>query len=118
MVGPDHVVALAVSAVLLIGFVTVEGRVAHPLLPLHIVRDRAAGRLRDIALAGRRVRGLPIPDLLHAAEPRLLAVEDRPRIPADDRHDRPHRHDGADRVLPRTGAKPLVVTGMTLGLSP
>ena len=35
------------------------------------VRDDRAGRLG-------RVRGLPVPHLLHAAEPRLLAVEDRP----------------------------------------
>jgi MFS family permease len=37
------VVALVASAVLLGTFVAIERRVAHPLLPLHIVRDRARG---------------------------------------------------------------------------
>jgi MFS family permease len=35
------IVSLAASVVLLIGFIAVERRVAHPLLPLHIVSDRA-----------------------------------------------------------------------------
>ena len=37
------VIALAASAVLLCSFVAIERRAAHPLLPLHIVRDRARG---------------------------------------------------------------------------
>ena len=37
------VVALAAAAVLLVGFVLVERRVAHPLLPLHVVLHRDRG---------------------------------------------------------------------------
>ncbi len=53
------------------------------------VRDDRAGRLG-------RVRGIPVPHLLPAAEPRLLAAEDRPGVPAHDGDDRPHRDHGAD----------------------
>jgi hypothetical protein len=37
------IIALVASVVLLGAFVAIEGRVAHPLLPLHVVRDRARG---------------------------------------------------------------------------
>jgi MFS family permease len=37
------IVALVASVVLLCAFVAIERRVKHPLLPLHIVRDRARG---------------------------------------------------------------------------
>jgi EmrB/QacA subfamily drug resistance transporter len=37
------VVALAAAAVLLVTFVAIERRASHPLLPLHIVTDRARG---------------------------------------------------------------------------
>ena len=37
------IVALVASAVLLLAFVVIESRVKHPLLPLHIVRNRARG---------------------------------------------------------------------------
>src|SRR5919108_3781284 len=40
---PLTIVMLAASAVLLALFVAIESRVAHPLLPLHIVRDRTRG---------------------------------------------------------------------------
>ncbi len=58
---------------------SIERRAAHPLLPLHIVWDRArGGAYASIALAGAGVfGGVPLPHLLHAAEPRLLAAEDR-----------------------------------------
>ena len=53
---PLTIVALAVSAVLLTGFIALERRVEHPLLPLHIVRDRArGGAYASIALAGSAV---------------------------------------------------------------
>ena len=63
----------------------------------HRVGSSARRRLRDDR-AGRfcGVRRLPVPHLLPAAEPRLLAAEDRPGLPADDRDDRPHRDHGAD----------------------
>jgi predicted MFS family arabinose efflux permease len=47
------IVALAASPVLLAAFVLIEGRAAHPLLPLHIIWDRArGGAYTTIALAG------------------------------------------------------------------
>jgi EmrB/QacA subfamily drug resistance transporter len=56
---PVTIVALAASVVLLLGFVLVESRAAHPLLPLHIVRDRArGGAYASIALAGGGVFGV------------------------------------------------------------
>jgi MFS family permease len=49
---PVTIVALALSVVLLSAFVLVESRASHPLLPLHIVRDRArGGAYASIALA-------------------------------------------------------------------
>ena len=76
-----------------------ERRVAHPLLPLHIVWDRArGGAYASIAIAGgERLRRLPVPHVLHAAEPRLLADEDGRRVPADDGADLHRRADGADQ---------------------
>src|SRR5437763_1471323 len=50
---PVTIVALATSVVLLAGFVVLEQRVEHPLLPLHIVWDRArGGAYATIAPAG------------------------------------------------------------------
>ena len=51
------------------------------------------------AVRHRRVRDLPVPDLLPAADPGLLAGQVRPGLPADDRGDRGGVHDvqrGAD----------------------
>ena len=48
-----------------------------------------------------RVRGVPVPDLLHAAEPRLLAADNRAGVPADERHDRHHGDNGADEGASR-----------------
>src|SRR5665811_1004862 len=51
--------ALAASAVLLTVFVAIERRSSHPLLPLHIVWDRArGGAYASIALAGSGVFGV------------------------------------------------------------
>ena len=53
---PLTILALAASAVLLTAFLVLERRVAHPLLPLHIVWDRArGGAFATIALAGSAV---------------------------------------------------------------
>jgi predicted MFS family arabinose efflux permease len=50
------VVALVASPVLLIAFVLIERRAKHPLLPLHIIWDRArGGAYISIALAGAGV---------------------------------------------------------------
>ena len=115
---PLTVVALAVSAVLLISFVAVERRVAHPLLPLHIVWDRArGGAYATIALAGSAVFAVflfltyylqqnlgysPLKTGLAFLPMTAMIVLTATTVQT--------------RVLHRTGAKPLVMTGMTLGL--
>ena len=56
---PITIFALVASAVLLTTFVAIERRAAHPLLPLHIVRDRGrGGAYASIALAGAGVFGV------------------------------------------------------------
>ena len=112
------IVALVASPVLLGSFVLIESRVKDPLLPLHIVRDRArGGAYLSVLLAAAGLFGvfffltyymqlnlrfspvttglafLPMTALLVATS--VIAQT---------------------RVLPRTGAKPLVMIGMTLGV--
>ncbi len=56
---PVTIFALAASAVLLVAFVAIERRTTYPLLPLHIVWDRArGGAYASIALAGAGVFGV------------------------------------------------------------
>ncbi len=111
------IIALVASPVLLITFAVIESRVKNPLLPLHIVRNRArGGAYISVLLASAGVFGvfffltfymqltlrfspltaglafLPMTGVLVATS--LTAQT---------------------RVLPRTGAKPLVMTGMALG---
>jgi EmrB/QacA subfamily drug resistance transporter len=114
----ETIVALVASPVLLISFAVIESRVKNPLLPLHIVRNRARGdAYLSVLLASAGVFGvfffltyymqltlrfspltaglafLPMTGLLVATSVTAQT-----------------------RVLPRTGAKPLVMTGMTLGV--
>jgi EmrB/QacA subfamily drug resistance transporter len=112
------IIALVASPVLLIICAVIESRVKNPLLPLHIVRNRArGGAYLSVLLASAGVFGvfffltyymqltlhfspltaglafLPMTGLLVATSVTAQT-----------------------RVLPRTGAKPLVMTGMTLGV--
>jgi EmrB/QacA subfamily drug resistance transporter len=112
------IVALVASPVLLTAFVVIESRVKNPLLPLHIVRNRArGGAYVSVLLPSAGVFGvfffltyymqltlgfspltaglafLPLTGLLVATSVTVQTA-----------------------VLPRTGAKPLVMTGMTLGV--
>jgi EmrB/QacA subfamily drug resistance transporter len=111
------IVALAASPVLLSAFVLIERRAKHPLLPLQIVLDRArGGAYLSILLAAAGIFGVfffltffmqlnlhfsPLTSGL-AFLP-LTAVLVVTSTTAQ------------TRVLPRTGAKPLVVSGMALG---
>ena len=115
---PATIIALAASPVLLITFVAIERRSTHPLLPLHIVRDRArGGAYVSILLAAAGIFGVfffltffmqlnlhfsPITSGL-AFLPLTAAI-----VLASTT--------AQTRVLPRTGPKPLVVTGMALGV--
>jgi EmrB/QacA subfamily drug resistance transporter len=115
---PITIVALAASAVLLSGFIALERRVEHPLLPLHIVWDRArGGAYASIALAGSAVFAVflfltyymqqnlgfsPLQTGLGFLPMTGMIVLTSTTVQT--------------RVLHRTGAKPLVMTGMALGL--
>ena len=115
---PITIVALAASAALLIGFIALERRAEHPLLPLHIVWDRArGGAYATIALAGSAVFAVflfltyymqqnlgysPLKTGLGFLPMTGMIVLTATTVQT--------------RVLHRTGAKPLVMTGMTLGL--
>jgi MFS family permease len=116
---PITIAALATSAVLLTAFIAVERRVEHPLLPLHIVWDRArGGAYATIALAGSAVFAVflfltfymqqnlgysPLKTGVAFLPMTAMIVLTATTVQT--------------RVLPRTGAKPLVVVGMTLGLT-
>ena len=64
-------------------------------------RPRARRLLPGARDLGRRpVRGVPVPDLLPAADQGLLADRDRPRLPPDDGGDHRQR-DAGDQQLPR-----------------
>ncbi|HEY5429362.1 MAG TPA: MFS transporter [Solirubrobacteraceae bacterium] len=115
---PVTVVALAASAVLLSGFIALERRVEHPLLPLRIVWDRArGGAYASIALAASAVFAVflfltyymqqnlgfsPLQTGLGFLPMTAMIVVTSTTVQT--------------RVLHRTGAKPLVMTGMVLGL--
>ncbi len=115
---PVTIVALAVSATLLTAFVVLERRVAHPLLPLHIVWDRArGGAYATIALAGSAVFAVflfltyylqqnlgysPLTTGLAFLPMTIGIVLTATTVQT--------------QVLHRTGARPLVMGGMTLGM--
>ena len=112
------IVALASSAVLLTAFVFIERRTDHPLLPPHIVWDRGrGGAYASIALAGAGVFGVflfltffmqqnlgfsPLKTGVAFLPMTATIVVTATSVQT--------------KVLPRTGAKPLVCTGMTLGM--
>jgi len=115
---PLTVVALAASTLLLSSFVVLELRTEHPLLPLHIVWDRArGGAYAAIALAGSGVFAVflfltfylqknlgfsPIMTGLAFLPMTGTIVITSTTVQT--------------RVLHRTGAKPLVATGASLGI--
>ena len=77
-----HIGFLAAGVVLLAAFVAIERRVAHPLLPLRVVPTATAAPPTSPSGSRRRhVRRLPVPHLLPAADPGLLA-DPRPAWPS------------------------------------
>jgi len=112
------VVALVASPVLLAAFAVIESRVKNPLLPLHIVRDRARGdAYLSVLLSSAGVFGVFFfltyymqltlrfsPLTAGLAFLPMTGVLVGTSITAQ------------TRVLPRTGAKPLVMTGMALAV--
>jgi EmrB/QacA subfamily drug resistance transporter len=112
------IIPLVLSPLLLIGFIVIESRVSDPLLPLHIVRDRArGGAYLSVLLTAAGIFGVFFfltyymqlalgfsPLTTGLAFLPLTAVLVATSVTAQ------------TRVLPRTGAKPLVVIGMALGV--
>jgi EmrB/QacA subfamily drug resistance transporter len=115
---PVTIVALAASVVLLTAFVLTERRHANPLLPLHIVWDRArGGAYAAIVLAGSGVFGVFL-FLTYFMQQNLgftplatgvgfLPMTAMIVISSTT---------AQTRILPRTGPKPLIIFGMSLGL--
>ena len=115
---PVTVVALTASVVLLGAFVAFERRVAHPLLPLHIVTDRArGGAYAAIALAGSGIFGVflfltfymqenlgfsPIATGLGFLPMTAMIITTATTVQT--------------RLLERFGPRRIITTGMTLGI--
>jgi EmrB/QacA subfamily drug resistance transporter len=111
------IVALAASVVLLTSFVFIERRVSHPLLPIHIIWDRArGGAYASIAIAGsavfavflfltyylQEIRGLsPLTTGVAFLPMTGLIILTSTTVQT--------------RILHRTGPRPLIVGGMILG---
>jgi len=115
---PVTVIALALSVVLLVAFVWLERRAPHPLLPLHIVWNRArGGAYASIVLTGSGVFAVFLfltyfmQDNL-GLSPLTTGVAFLPMTGLIVLSSTTAQ----TRILPRTGAKPLIVTGMILGL--
>src|SRR5580700_2306392 len=112
------IVALVASPVLLTGFAVIESRVKNPLLPLHIVRDRARGdAYLSVLLSSAGVFGVFFfltyymqltlhfsPLTAGLAFLPMTGILVATSVTAQ------------TRVLPRTGAKPLVISGMALAV--
>lgn len=114
---PSTIVSLSAGVVLLVGFVLTQRRVANPLLPLHIVWDRArGGAFASIIIAGASVfavflfltffmqRNLgysPLEAGVGFLPMTLMIFLVAPNVQT--------------RVLPRVGVRPIVMTGMVLG---
>jgi EmrB/QacA subfamily drug resistance transporter len=115
---PLTIIALAASVLLLLTFIAIERRTPNPLLPLHIVTNRArGGAYASIALAGSGVFGVflfltyymqqslglsPLTTGLAFLPMTGTIVVSSTTVQT--------------KILPRTGAKPLIVGGMVLGI--
>jgi EmrB/QacA subfamily drug resistance transporter len=115
---PATVIALAASVILLTAFVMIERRQPHPLLPLHIVWNRArGGAYASIVLAGSGVFGVFLFLTYFMQEnlafsPLSTGVAFLPMTAMIVISSTTAQ----TRVLPRTGAKPLIIFGMSLGV--
>ena len=115
---PITIVALAASALLLSGFMLLERRVEHPLLPLHIVWDRArGGAYATIALAGSAVFAVFLFLTYYLQQnlgysPLKTGLAFLPMTAAIVLTSTTVQ----TKVLHRTGARPLVMSGMAAGV--
>ena len=116
---PLTIISLATSAILLTAFISIERRVDHPLLPLHIVWDRGrGGAYAAIALAGSGVFAVflfltyylqqslgfsPLKTGVAFLPMTAVIVVTATTVQT--------------KLLGRVGAKPLITAGMVLGLT-
>src|SRR5579884_1244100 len=116
---PITLTALAASALLLTAFVAIERRAKHPLLPLHVVWDRGrGGAYATIGLAGSAIFAVflfltyylqqslgfsPLKTGVAFLPMTVMIVLTATTVQT--------------RILPRIGARPIVITGMTLGIA-
>ncbi len=112
------IVSLAGGVVLLVGFVLTERRIEQPLLPLHIVWDRArGGAYSSIMIAGASVFAVflfltffmqenlgysPLKTGVAFLPMTLMIFVMAPTVQT--------------QLIPRIGVRPIVITGMTLGV--
>jgi EmrB/QacA subfamily drug resistance transporter len=114
---PTTIVSLVAAVVLLVAFVLTQRRVKNPLLPLHIVWDRArGGAYASIVVAASGMFAVflfltyfmqqnlgysPLKTGVGFLPMTVMIFITAPTIQT--------------KVLPRVGVKPIVMTGMTLG---
>jgi EmrB/QacA subfamily drug resistance transporter len=113
---PVTIGCLAGSAVLLAAFVAIQRRVAHPLLPLRVVSDRNRGAsFLAIATASAGLFGLFLFLTFYLQNTKgLSALETGVAFLPLSFSIAPTVAIVSTRVLPRTGPRPLVPTGMLL----
>ena len=113
---PLTIVSLAGSALLLTGFVVLERRVAHPLLPLRVVTDRNRGAsFLAISIASAGLFGLFLFLTFYLQNTKgLSALETGLAFLPLSFSIAPTVGIVTTRVLPRTGPRPLVPAGMAL----
>jgi EmrB/QacA subfamily drug resistance transporter len=111
---PVTVAALAGSAVLLVAFVAVQRRTAHPLLPLRVVADRNRGAsFLAIATAGAGIFGIFLFLTFYLQNTKgLTALETGLAFLPLSFSIAPTVGIVSTRVLPRTGPRPLVPAGL------
>jgi EmrB/QacA subfamily drug resistance transporter len=115
---PVTVIALAAGAVLLCLFVAIERSHAHPLLPLEIVANRArGGAYASIVLGGAGVLGafLFLTYFMQqnlGFSPLITGLAFLPMTALTVLSSAISQ----TRILPRTGARPLITAGMLLGM--
>jgi EmrB/QacA subfamily drug resistance transporter len=112
---PVTVGCLIASAVLLAAFVAVERRVAHPLLPLRVVADRArGGSFLAIGIASAGIFGVLLFLTFYLQDTKgLSALRTGLAFLPMSFSIAPTVALTSTRVLPRTGPRPLIPAGMT-----
>jgi EmrB/QacA subfamily drug resistance transporter len=111
---PVTISFLAAAAVLLTAFVALERRVAHPLLPLRVVADRArGGSFLAIGIASAGIFGILLFLTFYLQDTKgFSALQTGLAFLPMSFSIAPTVALASTRVLPRTGPRPLVPAGM------